>query len=425
MAHFGVFCLPMPSHMNLFLALARTLASRGHRLTFFGISDNETRVRDAGFEFQLLEPDELPVGTLGEMMRQMSTLGNFQSMKLQGKFDKLRYEAILSKGPALIKATSIDSLIVDQAEACTGSVADMLGLPWAGVCSGLCPNSEPAIPPFFTSWTYSDTRLARLRNRLGYTGMKIASRSLQNLINRHRQMWRLPLLTRFDDTFSPFAQISQQNSEFDYPRKELPSCFHYVGPIRQAAKNSVEFPWERLTAQPLVYGSLGTVVNRHKRLLRLVAEACAGLDIQLVLSLGGSGNCHEYDDLPGSRVVVTYAPQIELLSRAALTITHAGLNTTLESLSHGVPLVAIPISFEQPGIAARIRWTSTGDFIPSSKATPSRLTTMIERVLKEPLYRGSAQRMQTALAKTRGSAHAADIIEEVLRTGKPVFRKSV
>ena len=43
-------------------------------------------------------------------------------------------------------------------------------------------------------------------------------------------------------------------------------------------------------------------------------------------------------NLPGAPVVVNYAPQLDLLSRAALTITHAGTNTTLAALSFGVPL---------------------------------------------------------------------------------------
>lgn len=58
-------------------------------------------------------------------------------------------------------------------------------------------------------------------------------------------------------------------------------------------------------------------------------------------------------ELPGNPIVVNYAPQLELLKIADLTITHAGVNTTLESLSNGVPLVAIPITNDQPGVAAR------------------------------------------------------------------------
>jgi UDP:flavonoid glycosyltransferase YjiC (YdhE family) len=62
--------------------------------------------------------------------------------------------------------------------------------------------------------------------------------------------------------------------------------------------------------------------------------------------------------LPDDAIIVDYAPQLQLLKKASLCITHAGINTTLESLSNGVPLVAIPIANDQPGIGARIEWTS-------------------------------------------------------------------
>jgi UDP-glucoronosyl and UDP-glucosyl transferase len=61
--------------------------------------------------------------------------------------------------------------------------------------------------------------------------------------------------------------------------------------------------------------------------------------------------------------MINRVPQIEVLKRAALCITHAGINTALESLAEGVPMVAIPIGFDQPGIAARIAYHGVGEFI--------------------------------------------------------------
>src|SRR2546422_7887921 len=69
------------------------------------------------------------------------------------------------------------------------------------------------------------------------------------------------------------------------------------------------------------------------------------------------------EELAGEPIVVEFAPQLELLKRAALCITHAGLNTALECLSNGVPMVAIPITNDQPGVAARIEWTGTGEMV--------------------------------------------------------------
>ncbi len=420
MAHIGVFCLPMQSHMSLFFALSQTLQNRGHHITFFAISDQQQKIQNAGFTFQLMEPDHVPIGTLGKLMSEMANSGNFASMRLQGKFDQIRYEGILEKGPSLVKQHGLDAMIVDQAEACSGSVAEVMNLPWVSVCSGLCLNSEADVPPFFTSWMPS-SKLGKLRNRLAYVGMKVATKSIQDLINRYRQRWKLPLYNRMDDTFSPFAQICQQNREFDFARKKLPHSFHYVGPIRSSSKTIVNFPWERLDGRPLIYASLGTLVNRHKHLYRVIAAACDGLDAQLTLSLGGSGSPEEFHDLPGSPLVVAFAPQMELLARSSLMITHAGLNSTLESLSHGVPLVAVPITFEQPAIAARIRGTGVGDFITASQVTPARLRAKILQVLYTTNFRQAAQQFQEAIAKTDGCTKAADITEKVIHTKKPVL----
>ena len=171
----------------------------------------------------------------------------------------------------------------------------------------------------------------------------------------------------------------------------------------------------------MIYASLGTLVNRHKHLYRVIAAACNGLDAQLVLSLGGSGSPEEFHDLPGSPLVVAFAPQMELLARSSLMITHAGLNSTLESLSHGVPLVAVPITFEQPAIAARILGTGVGDFITSSQVTPARLRAKILQVLYTTSFRQVAQQFQEAIAKTDGCTKAAEIIEKVIYTKKPVL----
>jgi MGT family glycosyltransferase len=169
---------------------------------------------------------------------------------------------------------------------------------------------------------------------------------------------------------------------------------------------------------------MGTLQNRLLWVFENIAQACDRLDVQLVISLGGGSHPESLSKLPGNPIVVGYAPQLELLSKASLTITHAGLNTTLESLSNGVPMVAIPITNDQPGVAARITWTGSGEAVPLAKSTPKRLREALERVLKEDSYKKNALRLQEAIARSGGVKKAADIIEEVVSTGKPVMRKN-
>jgi MGT family glycosyltransferase len=406
--------------MSVFLALAAALREHGHEIVFFCIPMNVARIRERGFEYRSIDPDAVSSDTWDSMMRKMGTLERGPALKLLGRFEDLRYEAVLRHGPALVERARLDAMIVDQAEACSGSLAEAAGLPWVSVCNGLSLNSEPGVPPCLTAWSYSETRAAVTRNKLAYAGLNIAWLSRRNLINRYRKAWRLDPHQNLDQTFSPFAQISQQIREFDFPRRHLPDTFHYAGPLMRGGTGRVEFPWDRLDGRTLIYASLGTVVNRNARLYRIIAEACSAIQAQLVLSLGGAGNADAYRDLPGSPIVVDFAPQLELLRRATIAIIHGGLNSALESLGQGVPLVAIPVSFDQPGVAARVRWVGAGEFIPSAEIKTHRLRTTVERVLGESSYRDAAKKIQDALARSGGLNEAVRIIEEVIRTGRPV-----
>jgi MGT family glycosyltransferase len=147
-----------------------------------------------------------------------------------------------------------------------------------------------------------------------------------------------------------------------------------------------------------------------------ILEAVEALeDVQLVLSIGKNINPENLGPIPSNAIVVRSAPQIELLKRAALCITHAGLNTALESLAHRVPMVAIPIGYDQPGVAARIAHHGTGELIEVDELTTDRLRVLIEKVLREPSYRERAEYFQKVISKTRGLDVAADIIEQAFQ----------
>jgi MGT family glycosyltransferase len=125
--------------------------------------------------------------------------------------------------------------------------------------------------------------------------------------------------------------------------------------------------------------------------------------------------------LPGNPLVVEYAPQLELLQKTSLTITHAGMNTTLECLNNGVPMVAIPVANDQPGVAARIAWAGAGEAVPLKKLNVSKLRVAVEKVLTESSYKQNALRLQEAIKRAGGVQRAADIIEQAVSTGKPVL----
>ena len=150
----------------------------------------------------------------------------------------------------------------------------------------------------------------------------------------------------------------------------------------------------------------------YQILLRAVGQLPG---IQVVLSVGENVTPESLGTIPSNVIVVRRAPQIELLKRAALCITHAGLNTALESLAEGVPMVAIPIGYDQPGVAARIAHHGVGELVDIEDLTVERVRGLIEQVMNSSEYREKARWFQKVIAQTRGLDLAAEAMERAFK----------
>ena len=332
---------------------------------------------------------------------------------------------LFREAPSALQAAGVEAMLVDQVTLAGGTVAEFLNLPFITVCNALLTNREAGVPPFFTHWGYSTAPWIRLRNQLGNQLVDLIAQPYMRVVANQRHQWKLPSHLSYEDLYSRLAQICQLPAEFDFPRVKLSKCFHYTGPLQEPPGNepasfeSIPFPFEKLTGKPLIYASLGTLQNRKWEVFRGIASACLGLDAQLVISLGNPNSSESGSDLPGAPLVVPYAPHQQLIDRASLVITHAGMNTVLGALSSGVPIVAIPITNEQPGIAARLARTGAGEVVPLAKLS-DRLRSAIEQVLTEDSYRQNASRLKQAIADAGGVSRAADIVEIAISTGQPV-----
>jgi zeaxanthin glucosyltransferase len=181
----------------------------------------------------------------------------------------------------------------------------------------------------------------------------------------------------------------------------------------------VDFPWDRLTGQRLVYASMGTVLNGNLDVFQTIGTALTKHnDLQLVLSVGDQANPQQIISAPKNAIIVQRAPQLELLKLASVCITHAGLNTVLESLTQGVPQIAVPITFDQPGVAARIAHRQTGLVTSLDKLTPDHLSELLNEVLSNPTYRDNAQEMQRKIIEANGLSAAAGVVEAALGVRK-------
>lgn len=422
MTYFGLICPAASGHLNPMTALGHELKQRGHRVTLLNVLDVQPRALAAGLEFQAIGEAAFPVGAMAKTHAKLGQLSGIAASLYTIKIFEQAAAMFLQEAPTIIKSAGIDALLIDQTSFGASTVADFLGIPFISICCALMLNHEPAVPPVYQSWSYQSGGWARFRNQAGHQFMAAGTSPVTRLIAKYRQRWNLPSFKNSNDAYSQLAQLGQQPAEFEFPRQSLPDCFHFTGPYTSSvSREPVFFPFDRLTGQPIIYASLGTVQNRQFETFQTIAEACQGLDAQLVITLGGGNVPEALPALPGSPLVVAYAPQLELLQQVTLAITHAGMNTTLECLSNGVPMVAIPIANDQPGVAARIAWTGVGELVPLQRLTVPRLRHAIRQVFVQNAYKQNALRLQAAIQTSGGVQKAADIIGQVVATGKSVY----
>lgn len=420
--HFGILAPPAGGHLNTILPLGCELKRRGHQVTVFGIPDTQSRILAAGLEHWPVSAEDAPPGHLAKSLETLGRLEGLAALRYTINLFARGAELTLRDCTPAIEKAGIEALLIDQTVFEGSTLAERLGIPFITICSALPLNPDLNVPPFFFPWPYSASTGAKLRNLTVSLALKIFGSPHRQVIDKYRCHWNLPPTKAFDDTVSPLALISHQPAAFEFPRASLPRNFHFTGPFASSeSREPTPFPFERLTGQPLIYASMGTVQNRIQGVFKTIASACADLNAQLAISLGGSLSPAELGPLPGNPLVVQYAPQLELLQRAAIAITHAGLNTTLECLKYGVPMVAIPIANDQPGVGARIAWTGCGEVIPLAKLTASRLREAVNQVLTNETYKANAQRLQRAIQESGGVSRAADIVEKAIATREAVL----
>jgi UDP:flavonoid glycosyltransferase YjiC (YdhE family) len=413
MAHIGFLCPPIPGHLNPVATLGRALAARGHRTTVFQIPEARRAIEAQQLEFQPLGEGASDTHEIAGAVAKLGTLKGLGGVKFSIRCAASLANTICQHGPATIKNSGVDLLVVDQNEPAGATVAQHLELPFVNVLSGLPLNREAKIPPPFVPWGYTGQPITTIFNVAAYAMFDRLIAPINRVLNEHRRRWKLPLVKRPDDTFSELAQLSQLTEDFDFPRGSKPAALHYLGPFRDDGGPPVPFPYERLNPRPLVYASFGTLQNAKEESFRMVAAACADLDVQLVISTG-RGCAPEPAQLPGQPLVVDYAPQRDLLKRAAVCITHGGMNTVMDSLSCGVPMVALPVTNDQPAIAARVRHAGAGEVLFPRRLTATRLKAAVQGVLENPAYRGRARQLKLSIERAGGVERAADIVEDVL-----------
>jgi UDP:flavonoid glycosyltransferase YjiC (YdhE family) len=342
-------------------------------------------------------------------------------------------QIILRDLPDAIDELKVDALLVDEVVYWGGAtVAEIKNIPFGTVANAMNIMHCTDGPPFLTTWQYSGSTLYRLRDSIAWYLLSWLPSSPRLAANAWREQQGLPIIPPGTLRNGGHIQLAQQPAFFEFPKSDnvLPKHFFYTTPWHRLDRDvDIPFPFERLNpSKKLIYASLGTVQNNLLHVYHNICKACLDMeDVQLVIALGKEGASIDIpeSELPSECIIVGFCPQMNILRKASLVITHCGMNTCLETLACGLPAVAIPVTNDQPGVAAR--WQSLGAVKVVSHvnyATASRIREYIDDILPDlSLYREAAKVLQTRLEKEAPTLdEAAALVEIAFSSQDPLTR---
>lgn len=414
MSHIAVIAPPFFSHYQALQALGGVLVARGHRVTFFHQPDAASLMHDASLGFRSVGASSHPVGHLQHVLCRAARPGGPLGIRRVVRDVAQATDMLCRTLPEAFERLGVTAVIADQMEAAGALVAAGTGRPWVSVACALPVNPEPAIPPPYLGWRYDATAWGLHRNRGGERVASLLMAPHDEVLARHARRFGLPVRRGLAAWLSPLAQISQGTAGFDFPRSALPAAFRYVGLLHAAAPVSDALPPR--DGRALVFASFGTLQGARAGLFRRVARACRALDAQLWVAHGGGLTASEAASVraAGADHVTDRVPQVAVLAQADAVVTHGGLNTVLESACAGVPALALPMAFDQPGVSARVAYRGMGLRLDHRWASAGAIRAALRRLLAEPAFAERAEAIGTQVRAAGGARAAADLVERAL-----------
>lgn len=181
----------------------------------------------------------------------------------------------------------------------------------------------------------------------------------------------------------------------------------FVGPsFGPRARPTATLP-PRDRARPLYYVTLGTAFSDRPGFFRLCLDALGLLDGDLVLSIGDHFDPAALSPIPGNATVARFVAQLDVLSECAVLVHHGGMNSVMEALFHGVPMVVAPQIPEQECTAKIITAARLGLAVDPGLGTPEVLRDAVIRVVRDPAIGERVMKMQQIVRGTNGPRDAA------------------
>jgi MGT family glycosyltransferase len=299
-------------------------------------------------------------------------------------------------------------------------IAQIIGVP------SICSMTTFAIPPFSMqniARAFKTTGNFRLFfstpmddvTRMMLEGRKQLMRfyALSNQLHQKYSIAKPHVLDMF--TNRAMLNIVYTTRQFQPFAEALDDSFKFVGPSIVDRSNTTPFPFDALGESPLIYISLGTVFNDKASFYRTCFEAFADGGQHVVLSVGKWTDIAALGKVPGNVIVQRFVPQLELLQRTALFVTHGGMNSVSEALYYGVPLVVIPQSADQNLVGQRIAQLGAGKKMRMTRVNAQALQHIAEEILTQPAFQQASAQLGKSFGQPEGYLRAAEEIQAFKR----------
>ena len=378
MATLALVTLPLAGHMNPMLAAARALAAQGHRPVVVGPVDVVARVPDDMETLSVGEAD-MPLGELDAQCACLSRMSSFADMQAMFGLVARLSRFYLDHLPGAVERLGATAILHDQLEPGAGLVARglgrSLGTAHISLACALPMNREAAVPPPFMGWRYNPSGFGQWLNGGYYNVVDWLLKEQGAVLEAGAKRFGLAKPARnadgtkledfqrawsVADGLSRTHDLAQGLATLDFPRAAPPA---YLGPFRE---DTSRFPGmdsiaDERDGRALCFITLGTLMGGRAEVLRAMAGAAISRGLQPVMVHGG--RLAEGEAMPAGTIVRDFLDQRAVLRHSAAAIIHGGYNSTVDAVAAGVPLVTVPIAFEQSAIAARLRRASLASVV--------------------------------------------------------------
>lgn len=390
------FCIPAYGHFNPTVPYVSELVSHGEDIAYFSTTPFKGRIESTGAVFRSLDhvmrPDLTGIST------NMFELSNWVIEDT---------EAILDEVHPMARDEKPDFIIHDMTCLWARILAEVLAVPAISIIpsfafgprmiltspdlfGSLLSTLGPAIPTVWRSFK----SCRRLKRRFGVR-VPPGPRALYN----------------YED-----MNIVWTTREFQPGARFFGEHFHFVGPSIGRRKEIEGFPFDQLSDRPLVLVSLGTLYHDQPWFYRETLRALGRLDVQAVIATGKRLDPEAIGSIPDNCLLFDSVPQLALLERADVFITHGGMNSVSEALCSGVPMLVTPQMVEQRYVARQAYRKGAAIVLEKEDVTADRLQAGVEELLNTPDYRESAVRQGQSLSAGGGYTRAAEITLDYLKT---------